>query len=159
MQYLAGFLTVSLFALPVYGQTLPDFSRAVLAPLATKLTEEAAIQKRRTLARSCAEAYAGRPSDLLDWAAQIDPRAALLNSLRDNQPTLEQTQTICSFLLEIVNQQTTSRIAERVADMELNTTATDTDSGLVFAVCNEKTARTWKSLPGGSFKESGDISC
>lgn len=156
MQYLAGLLTVSLFALPVYGQTLPDFSRAVLVPLSTKHTEDEAMQKRATLARACVTA---RPKDLGDLITLFNPLAKEAVSLLRDEVTPEQAHNFCRLALKILNDQTASRIAVRVADLELKTTATDTDNGRVFAVCNEKTARTWKALTGGTFKEAGDTPC
>ena len=152
MQKILVFLTVSLFALPASGQTLPEFSRAVLAPLATKHTEDEAIQKRATLARAC---VAAKPKDWGDVLGLFAPQVK--DTLTDITP--EQAHSFCRLALEILNDQTASRLAARVADLELKTTATDTDSGRVFAVCNEKTARTWKALPGGTFKESGEIPC
>lgn len=152
MDYITGFLTVSLFALPASGQTLPEFSRAVLAPLATKHTEDEAMQKRATLARACATA---KPKDWGDLLGLFYPH--IKDALTDVTP--EQAHNFCRLALEILNDQTASKLAARVADLELRTTATDTDGGRVFAVCNEKTARTWKALTGGTFKESGDTPC
>lgn len=152
MHYLTGFLTVSLFALPASGQTLPDFSRAVLAPLATKHTEEEAIQKRAMLARACATA---KPKDLGDLLGLFYPQVK--DALTEVTP--EQAKNFCRLALDILNDQTTSRLAARLADLELKTTATDTAGGRVFAVCNEKTARTWKALAGGTFKETGETPC
>lgn len=154
MHYITGFLTVSLFSLPASGQTLPEFSRAVLAPLATKHTEEEAMQKRAILAKAC---VTPRPKDLGDIITLVNPLAKDAVSLLREDITPEQAHSFCRLALEILNDQTDSKRAARVADLELNTTATDT--GRVFAVCNQKTARTWKALTGGTFKESGDIPC
>ena len=156
MHYITGFLTVSLFALPASGQTLPEFSRAVLAPLATKHTEDEAMQKRVALARAC---VTGRPKDLGDLITLFNPLAKDAVSFLRDEVTPEQAHNFCRLALEILNDQTASRLSARVADLELKTTATDTEHGRVFAVCNEKTARTWKALTGGTFKESGDTPC
>lgn len=156
MHYILRFLTVFLCALPAYGQTLPDFSRAVLAPLATKATEDEALQKRAFLARACASA---KPKDWSDLLGLLSPQLKDVASTFSDTLSQEQAHDFCRLALEVLKDQTTSRLASRIADLELKTTASEIERTIVFSVCNEKTARQWKALPGGTFAQLSDVSC
>lgn len=70
-----------------------------------------------------------------------------------------QSLQFCALALAALKDQTASRIAARVADLELKTTAQANDGALIFSVCNEKTARQWKAVAGGTFQQQGDVPC
>lgn len=137
-----------------FGQTLPDFSRAVLQPLTVKATEEEAQHKRATLARACASRETDALSLLLGF---LDPKMKLAADALTVTP--EQAHQFCALALTALKDQTASRIASRLADLELKTTAIQTPSGVIFSVCNEKTARQWKALAGGTYQPQGDVPC
>jgi hypothetical protein len=152
MQYLLGFLTVSLFALPVYGQTLPDFRDFILSPLATQAANEQADAKRNALTRAVTEAQFNRSSwsvipFVKDWAPLMDAVAG--------QPTSEQLESFHRTLLHHIDAQAKSRAEQYAADLLLKT---KTEPGGVFAVCDQKIARRWKAN-AGNFERLADSPC
>jgi hypothetical protein len=138
---------------PAFSQTLSDFRDAVLAPLAIHGIETNAIDRRKTLTSICLEAQAGRPKDLLDFAASFHPVATGLNTLRDlDKLTPEQATAMCGTALIALDANTRSRLAVSLSDLTLKTTSAVTDQGLLFTVCEEKVGRQWKPGPGGTFQ-------
>jgi len=152
MQYLLGFLTVSLFALPVYGQTLSDFRDFVLSPLATQAANEQTDAKRNALTKAMAEAQFNR----LSWAVMpgMTEFAPLLDAAA-GQPTSEQLAAFHQTLLQHLDAQAKSRSAFYAADLLLKT---KTEPGGIFAVCDQKIARRWKAN-AGNFERLADSPC
>ncbi|MDO8356976.1 MAG: hypothetical protein Q7U76_11355 [Nitrospirota bacterium] len=152
MQYLLGFLTVSLLALPVYGQTLSDFRDFILSPLATQAANEQADAKRNALTKAMAEAQFNR----LSWAGfPIVKDFAPLLDAASGQPTSDQLVAFHQVILQHLNAQTKSRAEQYAADLLLKT---KTEPGGVFAVCDQKIARRWKAN-AGNFERLADSPC
>lgn len=153
MQYLLGFLTVSLLALPVYGQTLSDFRDFILSPLATQAANEQAEAKRNTLTKTLAEASQQKPIVLSKFPALKD-FAPIVDAL-DPQPTGEQLERFHRILLAHIDAQAKSRTEQYAADLLLKT---KTEPGGIFAVCDQKIARRWKAN-AGNFERLADSPC
>lgn len=152
MQYLLGFLTVSLFALPVYGQTLSDFRDYILSPLATQAANEQAEAKRIALTKAMAEAQFNR----LSWSVMpgVKDFAPLLDAA-SGQPTSEQLTAFHQTILQHLDAQAKGRAEQYAADLLLKTR---TEPGGLFVVCDQKVARRWKAN-GGNFDRLADLPC
>lgn len=152
MKYLLGCLTVSLLALPAYGQSLSDFQTLILSPLATQAAHEQAEAKRNALTKAMAEAGFNRGT----WAMipGLKDLAPLMDAL-SGQPTSEQLETFHRILLAHIDAQAKSRAELYAADLLLKTR---TEPGSVFSVCDQAIARRWKAN-GGNFTRLPDNPC
>ena len=152
MQYLLGFLTVSLLALPVYGQTLSDFRDFILSPLATQAANEQTDTKRNALTKAMAEAQFNiRSWNIVpivgEWAPLLDAASG--------QPTNEQLVAFHHVILQHLDAQAKSRALQYQSMLLLNT---KTEPGGIFAVCDQKIARRWKAN-AGNFERLADSPC
>ena len=152
MKYLLGCLTVSLLALPAYGQSLSDFQTLILSPLATQAAHEQAEAKRNALTKTITDAEFNRGT----WAVipGLKDLAPLMDAL-SGQPTSEQLETFHRILLAHIDAQAKSRAELYTADLLLKTR---TEPGGLFSVCDQAIARRWKAN-GGNFTRLPDNPC
>lgn len=152
MQYLLVLLTVSLLALPAYGQSLSDFRDFILSPLATQAAHEQAESKRKALTKTIADAEFNRGT----WAVipGLKDIAPLMDAL-SGQPTSEQLEAFQRILLNHIDAQAKSRADLYTADLLLKTR---TEPGGVFSVCDQAIARRWKAN-SGNFTRLPDNPC